>query len=235
MKIQVINPNTTVAMTAKIGAAARAIAAPNTEILACNPDHGPVSIEGHYDEALSVPGVLAQVQAGVDLGVDGHVIACFGDPGLAAAREVATGPVVGIAEAAMHAASMIATGFSVVTTLNRTKIIAAHLVTQYGMERHCRRIRATELAVLDLDDPASAARDRILNECQRAIAEDDCGAIVLGCAGMADLATDLSTALGIPVIDGVGVAVKFVEALVGAGLNTSKRGDFAPPIPKPFH
>ncbi|NJO19783.1 MAG: aspartate/glutamate racemase family protein, partial [Spirulinaceae cyanobacterium RM2_2_10] len=64
MKLKVINPNTTASMTAKIGAVARAAAAPGTEIIACNPARGPVAIEGHYDEALCVPGVLAEVLKG---------------------------------------------------------------------------------------------------------------------------------------------------------------------------
>ena len=119
MRIKVINPNTTAGMTAKIGEAARAIAAPGTEIVAVNPAFGPVSIESHYDEAVSVLGVLEEVRKGEEEGCDGYIIACFGDPGLLAAREIATGPVVGIAEAAMHAASFISTGFSVVTTLSQ--------------------------------------------------------------------------------------------------------------------
>ena len=69
----------------------------------------------------------------------------------------------------MHAASMIATGFSVVTTLGRTRIIAEHLVRNYGMEHHCRRVRATELPVLELENPASDARRIITEECRRAI------------------------------------------------------------------
>ncbi|NJL01132.1 MAG: aspartate/glutamate racemase family protein [Spirulinaceae cyanobacterium SM2_1_0] len=230
MKLKVINPNTTASMTAKIGAVARAAAAPGTEIIACNPARGPVAIEGHYDEALCVPGVLAEVLKGEQEGVAGYAIACFGDPGLLAAREIARGPVLGIAEAAMRAASFLATGFSVVTTLSRTRIIAEHLVQAYGLERTCRHIRTTDLAVLDLEQSGTQARQVILQECQRALTEDGSGAIVLGCAGMADLATDLSQTLEVPVIDGVGAAVKFLEALVGLGLQTSKRGDLAPPL-----
>jgi allantoin racemase len=234
MRIKVVNPNTTASMTAVIAAAARAAASPGTEIIAATSPAGPVSIEGHYDEAVSVIGLLEEVRKGEAEGVDGHVIACFGDPGLLAAREVARGPVLGIAEAAMHAASFLATGFSVVTTLGRTRIIAEHLVRNYGMGHHCRRVRATDLAVLDLEDPRSDARRVILEECRRALAEDGSGAIVLGCAGMADLARDLQAALGVPVIDGVVVAVRFVEALVAAGLGTSKSGDLAFPLAKPY-
>ncbi|MGH6900430.1 MAG: aspartate/glutamate racemase family protein [Geminicoccaceae bacterium] len=234
MRIKVINPNVTATMTAKIHAAARAAAAPGTEIIAVNPDKGPVSIEGHYDEAVSVIGILEEVHAGEAAGVDGYVIACFGDPGLLAAREIARGPVLGIAEAAMHAASMVATGFSVVTTLERTRIIAEHLVEAYGMTRFCRKVHATELAVLDLEAETSDARRIITAACRRALAKDGSGAIVLGCAGMADLTRALSHELGAPVIDGVAVAVKFVEALVGTGLGTSKKGDLAWPIPKAY-
>ncbi len=234
MRIKVINPNTTQSMTATIVAAARAAAGTGTEILGATSSTGPVSIEGHYDEAVAAVALLQEIRRGEAEGCDGYVIACFGDPGLLAAREAARGPVIGIAEAAMHAASFVATGFSVVTTLGRTRIIAEHLVRAYGMAQHCRRVRATELSVLALEDPASEARRIIIDECRRALDEDGSGAIVLGCAGMAELARDLTDLLGVPVIDGVGVAVKFVEALVSIGLATSKRGDLAFPIPKPY-
>ena len=232
IKIKVINPNTTASMTQIIGSAARAIANSTTEIIACNPTMGPVSIEGHYDEALSVIGILDEIRKGETEKFDGYVIACFGDPGLMAARELAKGPVLGIAEAAMHAASMISTGFSIVTTLGRTKVIAQHLVECYGMTRFCRQIRSINLPVLDLEN--GDAKKMVLTECRKALTEDDCGAIILGCAGMADLSIWLTDALGIPVIDGVSVAVKFVEALVGVGLSTSKTGDLAYPISKPY-
>lgn len=232
MKIKVINPNTTASMTQTIGSAARSIASSTTEIIACNPIMGPVSIEDRYDEAFSAIGILDEIRKGEAEKIDGYVIACFGDPGLMAARELAKGPVIGIAEAAMHAASFISTGFSIVTTLGRTKVITRELVERYGMTRFCRQIRAIDLSVLSLEE--ADAKTAVLAECRLALKEDDCGAIVLGCAGMADLSVWLSDALGVPVIDGVSVAVKFVEALVGAGLSTSKRGDFAYPISKPY-
>lgn len=232
MRIRVINPNTTASMTETIAAAARAVVSPDTEIVATTATSGAVSLEGHYDEAMSVVGLVEAINADPD--ADAYVIACFGDPGLLAAREIARGPVLGIAEAAMHAASFVATGFSVVTTLERTRVIAEHLVRNYGMEHHCRRVRATDIPVLELENPASNCRALILGECERAIEEDKSGAIVLGCAGMADLARYLEDRLQVPVIDGVAAAVKFAEALVGLGLKTSKRGDLAYPLHKPY-
>ncbi len=234
MRIQVINPNASTAMTAKIARAALAIAAPGTEIVASQSASAPTSIESAHDEALAVPGLLALVRDGERAGVDAHVIACFGDPGLRAAREIARTPVLGIAEAAMHAASMLAARFSIVTTLARTVGTAEQLVDQYGMQRLCRRVRATDLAVHELEGSSDAVRQRIVDECRRALVEDHAEAIVLGCAGMTDLCGELTRELGVPVIDGVGVAVKFAEALVGAGLTTSKRGDFAFPPRKVY-
>ena len=232
MRIKIINPNTTQGMTDKIGACARHVARPGTEIVAVSPAMGPASIESHYDEALSVPGLLQEIAAGEREGFDGYVIACFGDPGLKAARELARGPVIGIAEAAMHVASMVGTRFSVVTTLARTIGQAEHLAQVYGMDRFCARVRACEIAVLDLEEPGSGARERIVAECRRALDEDGSDAIVLGCAGMADLCAHLSGVLGVPVIDGVTAATQLVESLVTLGLRTSKRGELARPLPK---
>ena len=230
--INVINPNTTESMTALIAQAARASASPQTRIVGRTSSFGPASIEGHYDEALATIGLLKAVAAGDAEGASAHVIACFGDPGLLAAREITTAPVLGIAEAAMRAASFVATHFSVVTTLSRTRVIAEHLLRNYGLEHICRRVRAVDVAVLDLDKPESNVRGLLLGECRAALTHDGIGAIVLGCAGMADLAEELSIELGIPVIDGVAAAVRFAEALVGLGLKTSKYGDLAFPIPK---
>ncbi len=238
MKIRVINPNTSAAMTEKIGIAARAVAAAGTLIEAVNPSFGAPSIEGHHDDVWAAAGVIEQVQAGEaafdGAGADAYVIACFGDPGLDAARERARGPVIGIAEAAFHAASLMATGFSVVTTLSRTCVIAEHLLHRYGFERRCRGIHGTDIAVLELEDPASRAFERILSAAEHALMHDRSGAIVLGCAGMTDLCAALQQRLGVPVIDGVGVAVKLAEALVSLGLATSKRGDYAAPLAKTY-
>lgn len=232
MLIKLINPNTTASMTEVMRAAACSVAAQGTRIVAATSRSGAASIESHYDEALSIVGLIDELRDGEP--ADAYIIACFGDPGLLAAREVMAAPVLGIAEAAMHAASFVATGFSVVTTLARTRVIAEHLVRNYGMERHCRRVRATELPVLELARPGSNAREVILAECRTALEEDNSGAIVLGCAGMADLVEFLEDRLQVPVIDGVVAAVKFAEALVGIGLRTSKYGDLAYPLPKPY-
>ena len=234
MKILVVNPNTTPSMTALIEAAAKSVAAPGTTVTSATPSMGPVSVEGYYDEVFCVPGLLDEIAKGAAQGVDGFVVACFDDLGLDAARALVPQPVVAIAEAGMHAATLVAHGFSVVTTLPRAIPVIEDLALRYGFERRCRRVRAVDLPVLALEDPASAARHRLAAEIEKAIKEDGAEAILLGCAGMADLARDLSAEFSLPVIDGVAAATKLVEALVGLGLKTSKIGGYAPPLPKTY-
>jgi allantoin racemase len=233
MLIRVVNPNTTESMTATIGACARAVAGPGTRIEAVTPQMGPASIESHYDEALAVPGVLRAVLDGESEGADGYVVACFGDPGLDAARELARGPVIGIAEAAMHAATFLGRGFSVVTTLGRTTGRARELARAYGFAEACLGVHACEIPVLDLETDPDAARV-ITERCARALESDDSDVVVLGCAGMADLCKRISTALGVPVVDGVAAATVFVQGLVTMGLVTAGRGEWAPPSAKRY-
>lgn len=231
MRLVVVNPNTTASMTEKIGMAARAVAAPGTEILACNPAMGPVSIEGYYDEAFCVPGLLEEIRRRP---ADAYVVACFDDTGLDAARTIAPGPVIGICEAAMHMATLIAGSFSVVTTLGRSIPVVEHLAHKYGFAHRMRRARAAEVPVLDLEDPDSDAHGRLCAEIERAIEEDNPEAVILGCAGMADLAAELAARFGLPVVDGVAAAVKLGEGLAALGLTTSRRGGYAAPGAKRY-
>ena len=82
-----------------------------------------------------------------------------------------------------------------------------------------------------LENDETRAQKNLLIEIKNAIEEDQCEAIILGCAGMTDLTPWLSKEAGIPVIDGVVSALKIVEALIGAGLKTSKVGGYSTPIP----
>jgi hypothetical protein len=61
MRIRVINSNTTRSMTVKIRAAAKAAASPGVEVTAVNPEFGPASIEGYFDEAFSIPGLIEEI------------------------------------------------------------------------------------------------------------------------------------------------------------------------------
>jgi allantoin racemase len=145
---------------------------------------------------------------------------------------VAGAPVIGIGEAAFHLASLVAHRFSVITTLSRSIAAIETNLMKYGLERRCGRVRAAEVPVLALEDPASGAREEIAAQIEEAKAQDRAEAIVLGCAGMADLAATLSAEHQLPVIDGIAAAVRLAEALAGLGLKTSKRGAYAFPRDK---
>ena len=232
MRIQVINPNTTASMTAKIGLAAKAAVSPGVEVRAVNPEFGPPSIEGYFDEAFSVPGLLAEIAKAPQ--ADAFIVACFDDTGLEAARCATEAPVIGIGEAAFHMASLIAEKFSVVTTLARSIAPIERNLAKYGLAARCARVRASNIRVLDLEEAGSNARRTIEAEIERSLAEDGAEAIVLGCAGMTDLARDLSQMAGVPVLDGVACAVSLAESLVRVGLRTSKRNTYAPPLSKAY-
>lgn len=226
MRILVVNPNTTASMTEKIGAAARRVASAGTEIVAVNPALGPASIEGFYDEAMSLAGMLDVIRTAQ--GYDAVVIACFDDTGLDAARCLTDKPVIGIGEAAYHFASMIANKFSVVTTLGRSVPALEHNLHRYGLIARCARVRSSEVAVLELEHPGSDACARISAEIGRAVAEDRAEAIVLGCAGMADLADNLAREHGLPVLDGVTCAVGLAETMIRLRIFTSRIGGYSP-------
>src|SRR3979490_507795 len=117
MRLNIVNPNTTAAMTRTIAAAAKKAARSDTVIRAVSSAFGPASIEGAYDGACAGPGLREQIRVGEAEGADAHVIVCFDGTGLDAARALADAPVVGIGEAGFHLASMLAHRFAVVTTL----------------------------------------------------------------------------------------------------------------------
>src|SRR5258706_213491 len=187
-KILIVNPNTTASMTDTIAAAARAAAARGTEISAVTSPMGPTSIEGFYDEAFAVPGLIqALLNAPY---ADAGIIACFDDTGLDAARSVARFPVVGICEAALVTAGQLAKRIAVVTTLPRSIVQLEELMRRYGFAERA-SVSACNVAVLDLERPGSGAEQKL--EAEIALALDKgAEAIVLGCAGMADLALSLS-------------------------------------------
>jgi len=232
-RLLLINPNTTKTMTATAADAAERVKNDATDIIAVTSSMGPVSIEGYYDEAFAVPGLLVELSKGEKSGADAAIIACFDDTGLDAARALANIPVIGICEAALASMAFIAQRFTIVTTMERSRLPLEGLVHRYGMAGRC-KVRAADIPVLSLEDPQSNARERLRSEIAAALREDKAEAIVLGCAGMADLVDQLRMEFGVPIVDGVAAAVKQAEGLVAMGLSTAKNGAYATPVRKPY-
>lgn len=234
MRILVINPNTSVEMTAGIDAIAKKYARADTEIETVCPKEGPRSIESAYEEDLVAEGVLQRVIEGNEKKFDAIIIACYGDPHLHSAREISEVPVFGIAESSMHMACLLGYKFSIVTVLERARPIFEELVKRVGLEAKCASIRTTPLSVLDIEkDPSVAIK--VLTEAGRAaIREDGAEVICLGCAGMAGLDKPMEEELGVPVLDGVVCAVKMAEVVFDYNLKHSKVKAFKRPEPKEF-
>ncbi|MEM1049730.1 MAG: aspartate/glutamate racemase family protein [Pseudomonadota bacterium] len=213
--ILVINPNSTASMTAAIGEAARAAAAPGTTITAINPETGPPAIQGPEDGAAALPGLFSLFDREVvgREAYDAAIIACFDDTGLMDLRARSPVPVVGIGEAGYLAAARRGKRFSVVTTLAVSVPILEANIAAYGLDHACARVRASGVPVLALEEDLAAAA-RIEAEIDTALRDDGCDAIVLGCAGMAQFAEQMQAAHGIPVIDGVAAAVAWCEEAV---------------------
>ncbi len=225
MHILVINPNSTAAMTRSIEKAAREAARDGTRITALNPTDTPPAIQGAEDGAAALPGLFSLFQSEMETELyDACIIACFDDTGLMALKRHAAIPVIGIGEAAFHAAMLVGERFSVVTTLAVSIPVIETNLANYGFARRCSKVRASEVPVLALESDKEASAEMISGEIAVALKNDLPDSIVLGCAGMADLAAMLAARFELPVIDGVAAAVAFAEALHAAKADQFIRG-----------
>jgi len=224
-RVTVVNPNTSVELTDAIVAAAQRVCGPGVTVRGVQPSDGVPSVESHAEEAIAAVGVLDQVRTHQG-DTDAYVVACFGDTGVNAAREVATCPVVGMTEAALQTACLVAHRFVVITLPARTVAHSDRVIRALGLEHRC-RVVAVDVPVAELVGGSTHLLDAFTAAARAAMSEDGAEAVVLGCAGLADLGGPLSDALGVPVVDGVAAAVGIAAGLVAMGLNTSRANTFA--------
>lgn len=227
-RLGLLNPNTETDDTDSMAAVARAALPADSAVVALTARRGPQSIEGYTDEAVAAAEVVQLVRACPDL--DAYLVACFGDPGVNAARELTEAPVVGIGEAAFSAVSFIASRFAVITTLRRGIPELEDALERRGIGRRCVGVLALAIAVSKQGSAFPETTEKIVAAGTQAI---DLGAeaIVLACGGMADVSQEVSSRLSLPVCDGVSTGALFAYALWSAGLRTSKIGAFAWPEP----
>jgi len=122
--------------------------------------------------------------------------------------------------------------YSVVTTLDRTVPLIEDRLKLAGLDSRCASVRASGMAVLELEEEPERAVEAIINEALLAVTQDKAEVIVLGCGGMAGLDEQIRQRAGVPVVDGVASAVTIAESLVRMGLSTSKVRTYAAPRPK---
>ncbi|QXW04964.1 MULTISPECIES: aspartate/glutamate racemase family protein [Rhodococcus] len=230
MRIVVMNCNTSSSMTATIAAGARKAARIGTEIIAEQPDWGPVSAEGWYDSFITAAAVLDRFGS-LATPFDAAVMAGFGEHGREGVRELLDVPVVDITEAAAHLAMLLGHRYAVVTTLPRSVGQIEDSLRSAGLLGRCAAVVATNLGVLELEGDPGATADAFISAARQAISVG-AEAIVLGCAGMSGIEESITRTLHVPVVDGVGAAVAMAEDLVNLGLATSKVNSYAAPLLK---
>jgi allantoin racemase len=231
MRLIVVNVNTSQTMTESIDEAARRYASAGTEVVALQPYFGAEAVDCNFESYLSAVAVMDRVLA-YDEPYDAVVLAGFGEHGRDGLAELIEQPVVEICEASAHVAMMIGRSYSVVTTLQRSVPAIEDRLRLAGLWDRCASVRASGMSTLDVDNDPQGAVRAVVTEAAAAVETDYAEVICLGCAGMAGLEDAVTAAVRVPVIDGVGAAVRLAEALVGLGLKTSKVSTFAAPDQK---
>ncbi|MGC1332390.1 aspartate/glutamate racemase family protein [Pseudomonas sp.] len=231
MRILVVNVNTTESITAAIAEQARSVAAPGTEIIGLTPRFGAESVEGNFESYMAALGVMDAVMA-YDQPFDAVIQAGYGEHGREGLQELLDVPVVDITEAAASVAMLLGHAYSVVTTLDRTVPLIQDRLRLAGLYQRCASVRASGLAVLELEHDPARAVAAIVAQAEQAVRDDKAEVICLGCGGMAGLDTLIRERTGVPVVDGVTAAVALAQSLVQLGLSTSKVRTYATPRSK---
>jgi allantoin racemase len=231
MKIIVVNVNTSQTMTSVIGEAASRYACAGTQTVTLQPYFGPQAVDCNFESYLSAVAVMDRVIA-YDEPYDAVVLAGFGEHGRDGLAELIEQPVIEICEASAHVAMLIGRTYSVVTTLARSVPPIEDRLRLAGLADRCASVRASGMSTLEVDSDPAGAIVAIVAQARKAVEDDHAEVICLGCAGLAGLEEAISTELGVPVVDGVGAAVRLAEAIVGLGLATSKVCSYAAPGPK---
>jgi allantoin racemase len=229
VSLGLINPNTDPGDTAEMAAIARAALDPEVELIALTAERGPRSIESAADDAIAAAEVVRLVAEHPEL--DCIVIGCFGDPGVGAARELTSAPVVGIGEAAYRAALMVARRFAVITTLARGVPDLEDGMERLGVRANCVGVLPLEIPVARQGVEFPDSVEAIVAAGTKAVSELGAEALVLACGAMTAGVATVSDRVGVPATTGVAVGVLFAHALWRAGMRTSKVGSFAPPEP----
>ncbi|MFF5865908.1 aspartate/glutamate racemase family protein [Pseudomonas sp. NPDC012596] len=231
MRILIANVNTTEAITEAIAEQARSVASPGTEIVGLTPWFGAESVEGNFESYLAAIAVMDRVLA-YEGPYDAVIQAGYGEHGREGLQELLNVPVVDITDAAASTAMYLGHAYSVVTTLDRTVPLIEDRLKLSGLYARCASVRASGLAVLELEADPQRAVQAIVEQAERAVRDDKAEVICLGCGGMAGLDEQIRQRTGVPVVDGVSAAVTIAESLVRMGLSTSKVRTYATPRAK---
>jgi Asp/Glu/hydantoin racemase len=230
MRLLFINPNTSAHLTELGARVARGIARAETEIVPATARFGARYISSRAAAIIAGHAVL-DTYARDGAGADAVIIACFGDPGLFALRELAPIPVVGMAEAACHLASTLGRKFSIVTGGHRWGPMLEEFVTAIGLATNLASVRTVDTLGSDIAAKPEAALESLAAACREAAHRDGAEVVVLGGLGLAGLAEQIRAGVPVPVIDNVVAAVKLAEAAATLSISKAVCGSFAAAAP----
>jgi Asp/Glu/hydantoin racemase len=199
-RILVINPNSTEAVTVGIDKAMEPLRMPGGPAIECvTLKEGPPGIDTQAHVESVVAPITAMVK-GRDNDCSVFVIACYSDPGLHAAREVTSKPVLGIAECGILTALTLGQRFGVISILRKS--IPRHLryVGQMGLNDRMAGDRAIGLGVVELVDEARTF-SRMAEVAAELRNDDGADVLIMGCAGMARYRDRLQRHVGLPVVE----------------------------------
>lgn len=184
---------------------------------------GPLSIESTVEEEWSAVGVM-KVVADREDDFDAFVIGCFGDPGIAAARELTDTPIVGPASASFHTAAQLADRFSCITILDSTKPLTRRLVHEYGLGERFASVPVVEAPVLDIDHSSDALVEDMIAAGRTAVEEDGAGALVPGCMSLSFMQVHgrIADEVGVPFVDPVTVGLETASTWARHGITQSR-------------
>jgi len=232
VKLLLINPNISDSVSALILAEAQRSASPGTEVEVLTASFGVAYIETRF-EAMVGAYATAQLAGEHHERFDAVIVAAFGDPGLAAMREVLPIPVTGLTEAALASAGLLGQRFSIVAISQRIRTWYRETVQANGLEGRLASIRGLDEPLTDIGAVQGNQGERLVALAERCVAEDGADVVVLAGAPLAGLARSLRGRLPVPVVDGVSSAVRHAESLVALQPGRATQGSFAPPPEKP--
>ena len=232
MRLLLVNPNISDDVTALMAAEARRSASPGTEIVAATAPFGALYVENRVEAAIASHAIL-DVLAEHGAGADAAVISAFGDPGLAAARELVDIPVVGVSEAAFLIAWTLGRRYAIVAMTQRLGTWYRECAIEHGLDGRLVTVRALDVPIPDITRAKAQLRDRLVAECLAAVDEDGAEVVILGGGPLAGLAREAAAEIPVPALDGVSCGVRLAEALVGLAPRPATRGSFARPASKP--
>lgn len=226
MHILLINPNTTEAITDLVVNNARIFASPGTVLSGATGRFGARYITTRAASAIAAHAALdAYAEHGA--AADAVVLACFGDPGLAGLKEIAHQPVIGMAEAACLTAASLGRRFAIVTGGERWGPMLEEFVAGIGLADKLACVRTLAPTGADIARDPDGSLMLLADACTACVTAHGVDAIILGGAGLAGLAARISDRVAVPLVDGVGAAVKMAESLARLKPAKTRVGSYA--------